>query len=45
MEELTGIGLKNNLTLPSLAFKYFRSLGDENHEPFYSYNDEYMRLF
>ena len=45
MEELTGIGMKNSLTLPSLANKYFISLRDESDEPIYTYNDEYMRHF
>ena len=45
MEELTGFGMKNSLTLPSLANKYFNSLRDESDEPIYTYNDEYMRHF
>ena len=45
MEELTGFGLKNSLTLPSVANKYFNSARDENDEPIYTYNDEYMRHF
>ena len=45
MEKLTGFGMKNSLTLPSLADKYFNSLRDENDEPIYSYNEEYMRHF
>ena len=45
MEELAGFGMKNSLTLPSLANKYFKSLRDENDEAIYTYNDEYMRLF
>ena len=45
MEELTGFGMKNSLTLPSLANKYFNSLRDENEEPIYTYIDEYMRHF
>ena len=36
MEELTGFGMKNSLTLPSLANKYFNSLRDENDEPMYT---------
>ena len=32
MEELKGFGMKNSLTLPSLANKYINSLRDENHE-------------
>ena len=45
IEELTGFGMKNSLTLPSLANKYFNSLRDENDEPIYTYNDEFMRHF
>ena len=45
MEELTGFGMKNSLTLPSLANKYFNSLGDESDEPIYTYNDYFMRHF
>ena len=45
MEELTNFGVKNSLTLPSLANKYFHSLGDENDGPFYSYTDPFMRNF
>ena len=37
MEKLTGFGMKNSLTLPSLANKYFNSLRDENDEPIYTY--------
>ena len=43
MAELTGFGMKNNLTLRPLANKYFISLGDENDEPIYTYDDELMR--
>ena len=45
MEELTGFGMKNSLTLPSLANKYFNSLRDENDEPVYTYTDPFMRNF
>ena len=45
MEELTGFGMKNSLTLPSPANKYFNSLREENDEPIYTYNDEFMRHF
>ena len=45
MEELTGFGMKNSLTLPSLANKFLNSLRDENHEPIYTYNDEFMAHF
>ena len=45
MEELTEFGMKNSLTLPSLANKYFNSLRDENDEPIYTYTDTFMRNF
>ena len=45
MEKLTGFGMKNSLTLPSLANKYFNSLRDESDEPIYTYNYEFMRHF
>ena len=45
MEELTGFGMKNSLTLPSLANNNFKNLKDENDEPIYTYNDEFMRHF
>ena len=45
MEELTGFAMKNSLTLPSLAKKYFKSLRDENDEPIYTYTDPFIRNF
>ena len=45
MEELTGFGMKNSLTLPSLANKYFNSLREENDDPIYTYTDPFMRNF
>ena len=45
MEELTEFGMKNSLTLPSLANKYFNSLRDENDELVYTYTDPFMRNF
>ena len=45
MEKLPGFGIKNSLTLSSLANKYFNNLRDDNDEPIYTYNDEYMRHF
>ena len=45
LEELAGFGLKNSLTLPSLANKYFNSLRDKNDEPIYTYKEECMRHF
>ena len=37
--------MKNSLTLPSLANKYFNSLRDGNDEPIYTYTDPFMRNF
>ena len=45
MEELTGFGMKNSFTLPSLANKNFNSLRDEDDEPIYTYTDPFMRNF
>ena len=45
MEELTGFGMKNSLTLPSLANKYFNKLRDENDGPKYTYTDPFMKNF
>ena len=45
MEEITGFGMKNSLTLPSLANKYFYSSRDENDEHIFTYNDENLRHF
>ena len=45
MEKTIGFGMKNSLTLASFANKYFNSLGAENDEPIYTYNDEFMRQF
>ena len=36
MEELTGFGLKDSLTLPRVAIKYFESLRHENDETVYT---------
>ena len=43
MGELTEFGMKNSLTLPSLANICFNSLRDENDEPIYTYTDPFMR--
>ena len=45
MEELTVFGMKNSLTLQTLANKYFNSLRDENDEPIYTYTDPFMINF
>ena len=43
IEEIINFGMKNSLTLPSLANKNFNSLRDENDEPIYTYIDPFMR--
>ena len=45
VEELTGLGMKSSVTLPSLAKKCFNSLKDENDEPIYIYTDPFMKSF
>ena len=45
MEVLTNFGMKNSLTLPSLANIYFNSLRDENDEPIYTCTNPFMRNF
>ena len=45
METLTNFGMKNSLTLPSLANKNFNSLRDENDESICTYTDQFMRNF
>ena len=40
IEEETGVGIKNNLKLPSSTSKYFNSLRDETDEAIYIYNNE-----
>ena len=45
MEEITGLSMKDFLSVPGLGLKYFNSLSTEEHEPIYTYNDKYMRWF
>ena len=45
MEELTGFGMKNSLTLPSLANKHFNRLRDEDDQPINTYTDPFKRNF
>ena len=45
MEEITGFSMKDCLSAPGLGWKHFNSMRDENDEPMYTYNDEYMRCF
>ena len=45
MEEMTGFGMKDCLSLPGLGWKYFNSLKTEDDESIYTYIDKYMRWF
>ena len=45
MEEITGLSLKDCLSLPGIVWKFFNSLRNEEDEPLYTYNDKYMRWF
>ena len=45
MEEITGFGRKDCLSLAGLGWKYFESLRTEEDEPKYTYNDKYMSHF
>ena len=45
MKEITIFGVKNSLTLPSLANENFNSLRHENDVPIYTYTDAFRRNF
>ena len=45
MEETIGLLTKHCLSLPALGWKHFDSLGTEEDESIYTYNDNYMRRF
>ena len=45
VEKITGFGMKNSFVLPSLVWKCFESLRNENDEPIFTYKDKYMRWF
>ena len=45
IKETNGFSMKECLSLPGLGLKYFNSLGTEQDEPIYTYNDKYMRWF
>ena len=45
VEELTGFGMKNSLTLRILANKFFTRLTVEDDEPIYTYTNPFMRDF
>ena len=43
MENLIRFGMKNSITLPSSAIRFFSSLRDENDETIYTYTEPFMR--
>ena len=47
MQSITGLGMKDCLSLPSLGWKYFNSKRDQPDliEPIYTYTDKCMRYF
>ena len=45
MEEITGFGMKDCLSLPGLGWKRFNSLRTEEDGPIYTYDDKHMRWF
>ena len=45
MEEITGFGMKDCLSLSGSGWKFFNSLRTEEDEPIYTYNDKYMKRF
>ena len=45
LQEITGLSMKDCLSLPGLGWEYFRSLRTEEDEPIYTYKDKYMRDF
>ena len=47
MKEISGFGMKDCLSLPSLGWKYFNLTRDQPDliEPIYTYTDKYMRHF
>ena len=47
MQSITGFGMKDCLSLPSLGWKYFNSKRDQPDliEPIYTYTDKYIRYF
>ena len=42
---MTGLSVKDCLSLPGLGWKYFNSLRTEEDEPVYLYMDKHMRWF
>ena len=45
MEDITGYSMKDCLSLPGLIWKNFNSIGTEEDEPIYTYDDKYRRWF
>ena len=45
MQEISGLSMRDCLSLPGLGLKSFNSLRTEEDEPIYTYNDKYMRWY
>ena len=45
MGDFTGFSMKDCLSVPGLAWKYFNSLRTDEDESVFTYNDKYMRWF
>ena len=45
VEELTNFGMKNSVTLPSVANKNYNISRIQNDKPIYTYTDHFMRKF
>ena len=45
MEEITGFGRIQCLSLPGLGWKHFNNIKTEEDEPVYTFNDKHIRLF
>ena len=45
IEDFTGFGMKDCLSLPGLGRNFLNSLRTEEDEPIYTYRDKYMRYF
>ena len=45
MQEINVFSMKDCLSLPILGFKFFNSLGTDQDDLIYTYNDKYMRPF
>ena len=45
MEDISGFGMKDCLSLLELGCKYFKSIRNENHDHFYTYTGKYLSWF